>query len=518
MLPDNVGYIFDVPLKVSPDRPAILQGDQVLSFAELDERCNRVANGLAKLGVNAGDRAALLIGNSIQFLETLFGVMRLGAVPVPLNSKMGDDGLAYVIADSEAVVLIASSEMAERVKLLSVPSSSLKHVILDAPSVPGAVQYEALLQAAAATLERRQTQPNEICIQPYTSGSTGRPKGVLLTHGGQIWAADAVRKAWMLDYRERALVAVPLFHKNAMAGAVKPLLLAGGSVVILPGFDAKEIIRSIARHRVTYMAGVPAMYRLLLAETELLRQSDLRSLQFALAGSAEISPELLDDFTRVFQATMMEAYGLTEGGPTPILNLRWGIAKRGSCGRAYPGCDVKIVGRDGNTELGCNEVGELITRNPGVAVGYWGLPELAKTKLRDGWLYTGDLMRRDEDGYFYFVGRKDDMINIGGENVYPKEIESVLLRHPNVASAVVVPIPHPVKNQVVVAFITERQRAATNEEEIKRFFLQNGAPYAYPRRVHFLDTMPLGGTGKIDRAALRRLAAQYEERNGNQRT
>ena len=350
-------------------------------------------------------------------------------------------------------------------------------------------------------------------MQPYTSGSTGKPKGVLLTHGGQIWNVDLLCKLEAFDDRERALVAVPLYHKNAMLGAVKPMLLCGGSLVILPGFDPVHVIRSIARYKVTYMTGVPAMFSRILAEKEELRKHDVKSLRYAVCGSAEVSEELVAEFERTFpDAIIAESYGLTEGGPDPISNCRYGLIKRGSCGRHIPGSDVKIVGEDGATELGPNEVGELITRNPGLAKGYWKLPEVTKKKFRDGWLYTGDLMRRDEDGFFYFVGRKDDMINVSGENVYPKEIVDILLRHPSVREAYVVPRRHPIKGAVPVAFIVQSPTGIASAEELKQFFLKYGAPYAYPRHIYFLDSMPLGGTGKIDRAQLEELAAEFEEK------
>ena len=339
-------------------------------------------------------------------------------------------------------------------------------------------------------------------MQLYTSGSTGKPKGVLLTHAGQVWNADIIRKAMLCDDTERALVAVPLYHKNAMAGAVKPFLLAGGSVVILPGFDAKEVIRAIDRYKVTYLTGVPAMYKMLLAEKDLLARHDVSSIRYALCGSAEVPDELLTEFREVFGAPIAESYGLTEGGPVPVVNNRWALKKRGSCGVAFPGCDVKLID-DAGREVGADEVGELVTRNPGVARGYWKLPEVWARKYRDGWLHTGDLMRRDADGYYYFVGRKDDMMNVGGENVYPKEVEDILLRHPNLRDACVVPAPHAVKGEVPIAFVVERERGRTGEEEVKRFFLERGAPYAHPRRVVLLEALPLSGTGKIDRAALR---------------
>jgi acyl-CoA synthetase (AMP-forming)/AMP-acid ligase II len=507
VLPDNLGYLFDSALALTPSKAAVLQGDTVLTFAELDARANRMANVLAGLGVGAGDRVALLFNNDFRFLETLFGAMRLGAVAVPLNIRMGDEALRYVAEDSEAHVLVASAALAERGRALASRIPAIKELIADGPAAEDVLAYEPALASASPTLPRRATAFDEVCMQPYTSGSTGKPKGVLLTHGGQIWNTDIMRKALMADDTERALIAVPLYHKNAMVGAVKPFLIAGGSLVILPGFDAPEVIRAIDRYEVTYLTGVPAMYKMILAEKDALARHDVSSVRFAMCGSAEVPEELLEEFGRVFGAPIAESYGLTEGGPVPIVNTRWGLKKRGSCGLAFPGCDVRLVDGAG-AEVGVDEVGELVTRNPGLAKGYWKLPEATARKFRDGWLATGDLMRRDADGYYYFVGRRDDMINVSGENVYPKEVEDILLQHPNLRDACVVPAPHGVKGEVPVAFVVAREAGLSSEDDVRKFFLERGAPYAHPRRVVFLDALPLGGTGKVDRGALKARARE----------
>jgi acyl-CoA synthetase (AMP-forming)/AMP-acid ligase II len=467
-----------------------------------------MARALRGLGIGPGDRVALLFTNHWKFIESLFGPMRLGAVPVPLNTRMGDEALEFVLSDSEATLVIASGETADRALELARAVPSVRTLVADAPESPGLLPYEPLLESSKGDIPRRKTEPDEIAMQPYTSGSTGKPKGVLLTHGGQIWNADVLRKEIHVDDTERALVSVPLYHKNAMAGAVKPFLLGGGSLAILPGFDPRRVIEAIDRYQATYLTGVPAMYKMILAEKEALARHDVRSIRYAVCGSAEVPQELLDEFQRVFGAPMAESYGLTEGGPVPLINSRWGLKRRGSCGMAFPGCEVKLLSEDGSREVSAGEVGELVTRNPGLARGYWKRPEATASRFRDGWLYTGDLMRRDEDGFYYFLGRKDDMINVGGENVYPKEVEDILLRHPNLRDVAVVPAPHPVKGAVPVAFVIEREAGKATEEELKAFFLERGAPYAHPRRVFFVDAMPLGGTGKLDRTRLRETARE----------
>jgi acyl-CoA synthetase (AMP-forming)/AMP-acid ligase II len=506
-LPDNLGYLFDGPLDQSPSAIAVIQGDRQLSYEELDRRCNCLANALRALGVQAGDRVALLFDNDFRFLDCCFGAMRTGAVPVPLNIRMGDDALAFVLDDCEAEVMIASEGMCSRARPLASRVPRVHHLILDEPSPANGIAYEAAVADASPDFPRQRVDPNGVCMQPYTSGSTGKPKGVLLTHHGQIWNSDVMRSAFDITERERGLVAVPLYHKNAMIGTVKPFLLAGGSFVILRDFDPVQVIEAIERHRVTYMTGVPAMFKMVLAERDALARHDVSSVQYVVCGSAEVPEELFSEFEQVFGAPMAESYGLTEGGPVPIINRRGARLKRGSCGTAFHGCDVKLVAEDGVTEVGDDQPGELVTKNPGLAAGYWKRPEATAQKFRDGWLHTGDLMRRDADGYFYFLGRHDDMINVAGENVYPKEVEDLLLRHPGVSDVCVVPMPHDVKGSVPVAFIVVSEPGACREDELKEFTLAHGAPYAHPRRIFFLDALPLGGTGKVDRGELRRRAA-----------
>jgi long-chain acyl-CoA synthetase len=438
--------------------------------------------------------------------------MRIGAVAVPLNVRLADDTLAFVLDDSDASLLVAGPGMTDRACALASRLPAIRHVVVselrDGPASPACEAYETWLGGASPVLAPRSTRAEEVCMQPYTSGSTGKPKGVLLTHGGQIWNTRVMCEALMLDSTDRALVAVPLCHKNAMIGAVKPVLLAGGSLVILPGFDALAVIRAIERYRVTYLTGVPAMYTLILAERRALAEHDVSSVRYAVCGSADVPEDLADAFTAAFGAPLAESYGLTEGGPVPIGNARLGLRKRGSCGRALRDCEVRLLGPDGETEVGVNQVGELATRNPGLANGYWKRPDVTARKFRDGWLHTGDLFRRDADGYFFFVGRQDDMINVAGEHVYPKEVEDVLLDHPNVRDACVVAAPHELKGEVPVAFVVERETGMASEAAIRQFFLARGAAHAHPRRVYVLDALPLNAAGKPDRGALKRMARE----------
>ena len=492
-----------MPVRAFPDRPAVIQGDVTLTYRQLDARMKRVAGMLRGLEVPAGSRVALLFPNEWPFVEALFGSMRAGAVPVPLNIRLGYDTLRYCVEHSDADVLVASGTLLDTARRLKADVGALRALVVTGEAPPGSLSYERLLDAASPDGEAVPATPDDVCMQPYTSGSTGRPKGVLLTHTGQFWNAEMVRRIMMLDETDRALVAVPLYHKNAMAAAVKPLLMCGGTLVILPGFDPADVIEAIARHRCTYITGVPAMFRLILNQKRLLAEHDVGSLRWAACGSAMVPPDLLKEFQETFPAGISEGYGLTEGGPVVLENPRFGPRKTGSAGLPLPGCEVRVVTAEGH-EAAVGEAGELWVRNPGLARGYYKAPELTAQKFDvQGWLHTGDLARRDADGYCYILGRIDDMINVGGENVYPKEVEDLLLLHPAVRETFVVPAPHAVKGEAPVAFVVLHDGRSATADELKQFCLARGPAYAHPREVLFIDAAPLGSTGKVDRAVLR---------------
>lgn len=494
---DHLGYLIDHAVRLFPEREALIQADLTLTYADLDERCNRVAAGLLEHDIRPGDRVALLWPNDVRYMESMFGTMRAGAVAVPLNIKLGDDALTYVLENSDSVAIIAHPSLAERGLTLAEGVPTVRFVV--GPDE---------LQASSPVFERPPYTPDDVCFQPYTSGSTGRPKGVLLTHRGQIWNADVVRKALLVDETERALVAVPVYHKNA-GMTLKVHLIAGGSVVVLPGFDSSRVIEAIDRYKCTYIGGVPAMYRMLVNDQEALARYDVSSLRYCTAGSADVPADLIEAFEQRFGAPIGNGYGLTEGGPDVFIEPRWGIRKLGSLGPPLPGIDVRLVDPENPTrDVAVGEVGEAVVRNPGVAAGYYKLPDVTARKIQNGWLATGDLMRRDEDDYFYFVGRVDDMMNVGGENVYPKEVEHIVSQHPGVRDVAVVAMPHSTKGEVPVAFVVLHDGASVSEEDIKTFFFEHGPAYAHPRRVLFRDALPLSGTGKVDRSLLERIAAE----------
>lgn len=467
-----------------------------VAYREMDERMDRVASLLEAAGARVGEQVALGVGNRFEFVEIMFGIMRRGAVPVPLNYKLGAEALRHVVADSGCRAAFVDLDAAPRAARAVEDAGIATRWQVGAPARPGWRDYEGELSEAPACFDPPSLPHQAVAFLPYTSGSTGKPKGVVLPHEGQVWWVRCLEKYWPADPSERALVAVPLYHKNAMAGAVKPLLQAGGSVAIQPGFAPEPFLRALSQHRCTRASAVPAVFAMALRCKDLIARLDFSALRTVTLGSAPVQPELVHAVSSAFGVDVGESYGLTEGGPVMLGPRTDGVpAPVGSCGAAWPEGEVKLI-QDGAEHP---SDGELWVRNPGVAAEYRNLPELTAARIKDGWLATGDLFHRDPNGFFFFRGRDDDMFNSGGENVYPKEVEDMLLSHPAVLDAVVVPLAHEVKGHVPAALVVAAPDSRATPEALKRHALEHGPAYAHPRRVVLVDAMPLTGAGKPDR-------------------
>jgi len=467
-----------------------------VTYRELDEWCDAFARGLVAKGLGAGDRVALLALNRVEYIVVLCGAVRAGCVPVPINNKLAPDAVEYILRDSGARIVISEAA------LRGLVPADIPFVDLDADFAgfcdPG--PFDSVVPT-----------PGQVSMQPYTSGTTGRPKGVLLTHEGQNWAARILVEYRRLRADDRILISAPFFHKNALV-AIKTALLPGACLVILPKFGVAESIRAIDAHRCTMTTGVPTMMYMILQERALLAVADTSSIRTISMGSAPCSETLLAALAAAFpQAEIHLNYGTTEGGPIMLGWYHPDGMKRPlhSVGYPIPGCDFRFVGGPDAHE------GELYVRNPGVARGYHNLPEATAARFRDGWYATGDIMRQDADGWFYFIGRTDDMFVCGGENIHPGEVESLLERHPDVVQAAVLPFDDERKGQLPYAFVVARAGAALTADAVRKFAIDNGPAYAHPRQVFFLPEIPLSGTNKIDRAALRAHAERQMRQTGS---
>jgi long-chain acyl-CoA synthetase len=508
-MPTNFGEIFWRAARLYPDKVVIEQGDVTLTYAQLEERTQRVARLLAQSGIGRGDKVMLMLPNDYRFAEILFGILRAGAVAVPANIKLGTDALAYVAEHSDSKLLIGHADLADKIAALTDAAPVFHIVLMVDGGLESTTDYETALAATPAGFETVPVDLSDTAMLMYTSGSTGRPKGCLLSHESKWFNARSNVKAMLHDETEKALITGPLYHANALWGSMLPMLYVGGAMAILPGFDAAQVITAIDRYKPTFMSGTPSMFALLLAQREALAMHDVSSINLLMCGSAPVPEELMNAIQRQFNCDVCETYGLTEAGAN-VLSPRWGIKKLGSTGLPAPGFEVRIVSLDDETrDCAPYEVGELWARSPANASGYYKEPEITAERIMpDGWLRTGDLMMADEQGYIYFRGRRDDMINVGGENLYPKEVETILLTHPSVADVCVVPAPHKVKGYAPVAWVVLHTGMDASEDELKTYFLERGPAYAHPRRVFFIDVLPVSGTNKLDRKFLTGEAAR----------
>ena len=453
------------------------------SHGELDRDANAVARGLRARGLAMGDRVAILSANRAVFLTAYFGVMRAGMIAVPVNYKFPAPTIAFILRDAEIKLVFADAGRAN-----SVPR--------DMPLVVFGAEFDAFVDPG----EFKSVQPaDDVAMFLYTSGSTGRPKGVPLTHRGHLWVVDT--RVAALDRRDhRVLVAAPLYHMNALAVS-KFAIAAHLTIILMPQFTAPEYISAIAAHRATWLTSVPTMLAMVARERELLSHTDLSSVRIARMGSAPVSHALFAALRQILpNAQITNGYGTTEGGPAVYGPHPDGLPQPDiSVGYPRPGQGARLVDGD---KLDADQ-GVLHCRNPSVMPGYHNLPEkTAEVLSADGWYDTGDIMRRDENGFHYFVGRTDDMFNCGGENIYPSEVERLIERHPEVEQACVVAVPDAIKGFKPAAFVVAKAGAAPGAAAIKEFTLAHGPAYRHPRQVFLVAVLPLTGTNKIDRNLL----------------
>jgi long-chain acyl-CoA synthetase len=512
----NMGYWSHLAALAGPDRIAMIDltgpAERVVTYAEFEARLDRFAALVSGLGLKPGDRLAMCVGNRFEFVEIMYGAMRAGVVPVPLNVKLGADILDYTIRDAGCVAAVIEPAANAAMAGVADAAGLAVRLSLDTPP-PGWTAYEPALMAAPPAFDPPRLTPDHPSFQPYTSGSTGRPKGVVLTHAGQLWWIRTAQKYWPSDPDARSLAAVPLYHKNAMAGAIKPKLHVGGTVVILRDFEPRRFLRTLADYRIAKAGAVPSVFSLLLQHRDLIESLDFSALKAFSIGSATVPPELMEEIKTLFGVDVTESYGLTEGGPVMIGQpLDGRKSPFGSCGVAWPEGEVKLVGADGAEHP---SHGELWVRNPGVTPGYHNLPKVNAERLVDGWLKTGDLFFRDPEGFFFFQGRTDDMFKSSGESIYPKEVENLLMKHPAVVDACVVPIAHDFKGHVPAAMVMLTAPGAADEDALKAFCLASGPAYAHPRHVEIVERIPLNGAGKNDRTLVRRdLDARFGHKGG----
>ncbi len=505
----NLGQMLAETAAKTPDKTAIIFHDQNTSYRDFDARANQVANGLIQLGVQPGDRVALYIHNLPIFMEAYYGILRVGASVVPLNVLYKAGEVEYILKDSGARAILTFGPFAPVALAAAANAPELRHVIVAAAEeMPGATLWRTAFADQPATAPQVAVQDEDVAVICYTSGTTGHPKGAMLTHRNLISNLNQCSAIETISTRPDDVVwlALPLFHIYAMNVAMNLAVKNGASMVLIERFDLTSSLDAIQKNRCTVLYGAPPMF-VGWAQVPTLKDYDLSSVRYIASGAAALPVRIMELFEGLAGVPISEGYGLTEASPVVTSNAAGPVTKPGTVGPAIPGCEVKIVDEAGN-EVAHGVMGEVICRGPNIMKGYWKQPQATAEALRDGWLHTGDLGTMDDDGYVTIADRIKDMIIVSGYNVYPREVEETLFKHPAVADAAVVQYPDPYQGESVMAYVVRKEGATATEQEIIDYCRGQLAVFKCPRKVVFRDALPKNNTGKVLRRELREQATQ----------
>ncbi|MEW2161006.1 long-chain fatty acid--CoA ligase [Streptomyces sp. NPDC007189] len=512
----NLAVMLESSARAVPDRDAVVLGDQRMTYAELDTSARRVANLLRSRGVGPGDKVALSCPNLPWFPVVYYGILKAGAVVVPLNVLLKGREIAYHLADSHAKAYFCFEGSAELplgqegwTGFGATPGCEHFFLMTATPAedspIAGAQTLTAALAGQSTDFETVASGADDTAVILYTSGTTGLPKGAELSHSNVTLNALTCHKLFGEVEHEVHLIALPLFHSFGQTVQMNAGLASRATLVLMPRFDAASALALMQRHAVTFFAGVPTMYWALLGEdapdADLARIAE--NLRIAGSGGSALPVEIHRRFHERFGVTILEGYGLSETSPAATFSPRGEKVRPGSIGRPVWGVEVNLVAEDGSMVEGPDAIGEIIVRGHNVMKGYYNRPEATAEVMRDGWFHTGDLARRDADGWLYVVDRTKDLIIRGGFNVYPREIEEVLLTHPAVSMAAVIGVPHDSHGEEVKACVVLTPEAELSQQDLISWCKQEMASYKYPRLIEFVDALPTNATGKILKRELR---------------
>ncbi len=487
----------------------LIFNDQEYTNVQLFKSANKLANGLIKLGVKPKDKVLVMLMNSPEVIISYQGILRAGAIIIPVVFLLGEKEIAHILKNSEAVAIITSAAFLEKLKIAREEVETLKHVIIvEDEDIPGTIRFSQVLAESSDERPAIEIKEDDMAVLLYTSGTTGVPKGVMLTHKNLYRNAVDAAKTSEPDPDDISLHVLPLSHSYGLTVMNAGWLYPNKSV-LMPWFDLEEACKLIEKYKITGFAGVPAMFAMMLNSPE-TDKYDLSSLKECGSGSAPLPVEVLRGFEEKFNCAIYEGYGLSEAAPVVTTTYRGRERKPGSIGQAIPGVEVKIVDEN-DREVPVGELGELIVKGPNVSPGYYKLPEETAKTFKNGWLYTGDMARQDEDGYLYIVERKKDLIIRGGFNIVPRDVEEVLYLHPAVIDAAVIGVPDAVMGEEIKAYVVLKEGEKVTEEEIIKHCQEHLAKYKTPKFIEFVEGLPRNPIGKIMRKELRELHAKTKE-------
>jgi long-chain acyl-CoA synthetase len=486
---ENLASLLTESAERSPEAPAIRLGDFELSYGQLDDASARMATVLRDRGMRVGDRVGVMLPNVPQFPVAYYGVLRAGGTVVPMNVLLKRREIAFYLEDSGAQLLLAWHGFAEEARggaedagaeLIEVEPSSFTQLLSGAEPSPGLAEVG----------------DDDTAVILYTSGTTGKPKGAELTHANLMTNADVcMRTTSEIGPGDVVFGGLPLFHSFGQTVAMNASLKVGACLSLVPRFDPGEALETMQRDGVTHFYGVPTMFGALLHHPERER-FDTSTLRTCITGGASMPVEVLRGFEEAFGCIVLEGYGLSETSPVASSNHPDQERKPGSIGTPIEGVEMRVVDED-DEPVAQGEIGEIVIRGHNVMKGYWQRPDATEEAMRGGWFHTGDMARTDEEGYFYIVDRKKDLIIRGGYNVYPREVEEVLYEHPMIREAAVVGVPHDEWGEEIGAAVVLHEGEELGAEEVSAYVKERIAAYKYPRVVWFLDDLPKGPTGKI---------------------
>ena len=508
----NLSVFLEDSARNLPDRDAVVLGPTRLTYAQVDGAANQVAHLLVSRGIRPGDKVALSCPNLPYFPIVYYGILKAGAVVVPLNVLLKGREVAYHLDDSDAKAYFCfqgTPELAigaEGWKGFEATGSCTDFFLITAdPAAESTVEGAQTMAQAVAGLspvfDSAVTEATDTAVILYTSGTTGQPKGAELSHANMVSNALTCHRIFgeHPDGHDTHLVTLPLFHSFGQTVQLNAGFGSGATLVLLPRFDARQALTAMQAENVTYFAGVPTMYWGLLGalDDSVDAERIAANLRMAVAGGSSLPVEIIKDFRARFGVQILEGYGLSETSPVATFSARGREAKPGSIGQPIWGVQCKLIGPEWSEVTEPGAVGEIAIKGPNIMKGYYQRPDATAEVMRDGWFRSGDLGRRDEDGYYYIVDRSKDMIIRGGYNVYPREVEEVLMTHPAVSLVAVIGVPDVAHGEEVKAVVLKNEGDPTTEDELLAWGKQEMAGYKYPRLLEFRDELPMTATGKI---------------------
>ncbi|MBU2645309.1 long-chain fatty acid--CoA ligase [bacterium] len=497
----NVGAFLAKRALLSPNKLAVVCENVRLTFREANARANQLAAAMRSIGIKQGDRVGVMALNEPEFVDIFFGLGKIGAIMVPVNFRLAGPEVQYILENAEAKILIFSKEFQDTIDGYRNILSPEKYIVIADDSPDWADSYKEFVSGHSTDEPEIVGCDNDTLAILYTSGTTGKPKGAQLTHESMFWVAVTM-SGTLGEVGDKGLITLPLFHIGALA--FFPLSVhSGKTMVLMRSFDPQLFLENLGKEKISFIGIVPVMLMFIRAIPD-YDKYDWSSLKLMLVYASPVPVSLIKEY---FDAgiEVRQLYGMTEvSGPATVIDSENALKKAGSCGLPFFHTDIRIIDDNGN-DVPPNVNGEIIMKSPNNMKGYWKRPEADKETIKDGWIYSGDIAKMDEDGFIYIMDRKKDMIISGGENIYPAEIEDVLLTHPKIADASVIGYPHEKWQEAVKAIITIKPNEKLTEEELVEWCQGKLGRFKIPKKVVFTDNIPRTPTGKVLKRILREM-------------